>query len=152
MYEPELVILTLIPFVVIAATIGYSRSETVRKIIRWFAVLVGGAAVAAMFVMICFVCMDAARADEVRTAYIADFDLQNGDFILEDEDGYLWAFGFQKDEYYLGDEYTLHLEEDSDPWYEKGDENQWLRPLSSISGDLLKNVGVRLRSRVSSLY
>ena len=58
----------------------------------------------------------AEETEEIRTCFIIGFDLSKGTFILKDEDGFLWEFSLEKDNYVLGDEYTLHL--DDTPWYE----------------------------------
>lgn len=55
---------------------------------------------------------------EVRTCRINDFNLKESSFVLEDEDGYLWEFTLEDDDYAIGDEHTLHLPICSEPWIE----------------------------------
>ena len=76
---------------------------------------------------------DALAEEEVRTAYLTNFNLSEGSFVLEDEDGYLWEFGFLEDEYHLGDEYILHLPENTDPWYEKPQDDTTFCVASGVS-------------------
>ena len=66
-----------------------------------------------------FAARNAIAEEEVRTAYLKQFDLATSCFILEDEDGYLWAFKLEEDDYSLGDEYVLHLPENEEPYYEE---------------------------------
>lgn len=57
-----------------------------------------------------------ALADEIRTTTIVEFDLEHGEFVLEDEDGFTWAFALEKGDYALEDEYVLVLPDDGEPW------------------------------------
>lgn len=86
-----------------------------------FRLYVAAVILMAIFIFGCCALQNAARAEdeEVRTAFIVSFDLANNCFILEDEDGYLWAFKLENNNYTLGNEYILHLPIDSDPWYEE---------------------------------
>ena len=73
----------------------------------------------ACFVYGAFALQNVAMAEEERTCILVGFDLSKGLFVLKDEDGFLWEFYLEKENYTIGDEYTLHLPTDEEPWCEK---------------------------------
>lgn len=105
-----------IPFVVyvivVLVAIGLVTSDKFRSFfvaVIFAAALLYGA----------FAARNAIAEEEVRTAYLKEFDLSTSCFILEDEDGFLWAFKLKDADYHLEDEYILHLSDNNEPWYEE---------------------------------
>jgi len=141
----------LVIVAVVMITIGVLFSEKLRKALC-------GVLVAILVVIACGICMDAAAEEVVIKVTGVRPVILGNELLLEVHFDYkgneLSWYEEASDIFDVESEYivTIFNNEEVINAEKKGDENQWLRPLSSISGDLLKNVGVRLRSRVSSLY
>ncbi len=95
----------------IAIVIGLILSKKFRMFL--FAVILFAA-----FIYGAFAWRNAIAEEETRTAFIVEFDLFKSTFILEDEDGYLWEFYLEENDYNVEDEYTLHLSDNANPYYE----------------------------------
>ena len=87
---------------------------------RRFRVFFVAVALCACFIYGAFAARNAVaeEAGETRTCWIVEFDLEYSTFIVEDEDGYLWEFYLEEDDYSLGDEYVLHLPANTEPYCE----------------------------------
>jgi len=73
--------------------------------------------IASSIILACILSLHgAARAEEVRTCFIVSFDFETSCFIVEDEDGHLWSFFISENSYQLGEEYTLILPDNAEPY------------------------------------
>lgn len=53
---------------------------------------------------------------EERTCWISRFILEDGAFEVIDENGFIWVFSLEEEDYFLFQEWTLILPEDADPY------------------------------------
>lgn len=111
-----------VPFILYVLTIsivlGLILSKKFRK---WFLIVVISVTLIAATLSLHGIAR-AEQTEEVRTCWIVPFTYHNfatGTFTVEDEDGYLWDFYLGEGSYIVGDEYTLHLPVNEDPWLEE---------------------------------
>ena len=104
-------------FFIYMAVVAIVIALVVSKRFRVFFVAV---ALCACFIYGAFAARNALaeEAGETRTCWIIGFDLANSVFVVEDEDGFLWDFYLEEDDYSLGDEYILHLPANAEPYCE----------------------------------
>jgi hypothetical protein len=114
----EVLSMMYVPFIIYVLVISIVLSLIFSKKFRkWFLIIVVSVVLIAATLSLHGIAR--AQVEEIKTCWIVEFDLAESIFIVEDEDGFLWEFKLDKDNYSIGDEYVLHLFEYEEPWLEE---------------------------------
>lgn len=105
------VFVVVVPLLIIAAVLV----TFIKLASRHWEVLAGTLVVAVL--LAAFVLLPPAMAEETRTVFVDKFDFANSKVVFVDEDGFEWPFPMGKWDATIGDEYTLVITGEDEPFY-----------------------------------